>query len=99
MGQRRDLHKIFQAITPNVYFQPPETIKMEYPCIVYELSGENVIYADDRPYHRMNHYEAILIDRNPDTKLTGPLGDLKFSKFDRFYTADNLNHYVYDIYY
>ena len=53
MKNRLDLHKIFQDIlgSKNVYFQPPESIKMKYPAIKYslddidKLSGDNIAYA------------------------------------------------------
>ena len=47
IGSREDLHRELQDILEtygggnkkDVYFQPPESIKMDYPAITYELSG------------------------------------------------------------
>jgi hypothetical protein len=35
---------------PNVYFQPPTGIEMQYPCIMYSRSDSVVVHADNRPY-------------------------------------------------
>ena len=35
MGTRIELQEMLEQITPNVYYQPPSTISIKYPCIVY----------------------------------------------------------------
>lgn len=52
MNSRIDLHEELRAILGSgfVYFQPPESVKMIYPCIVYALDLMDMKYADDRPY-------------------------------------------------
>ena len=83
----------------NVYFQPPETFKISYPCIIYSLSQENVWHANDRKYHRMKRYMVTYVDRNPDSELPDILSELRYCSLNRFYTADNLNHWTFDLYY
>ena len=34
----------------NVYFQPPETMRLEYPCIVYFKNALPVNYANNKIY-------------------------------------------------
>ena len=34
----------------NVYFQPPESYKIEYPCIIYERANIKAIKADNIGY-------------------------------------------------
>lgn len=101
MGTRLDLHEIFCSTlgSRNVYFQPPETIKMNYPCIVYERSSNDTRFADNRPYKSIRRYTATIIDKNPDSQLPDKLGGLSLCRLNRVYTADNLNHYVFDIYF
>ena len=36
----------------NVYYQPPESVKMEYPAIVYRRSNINNNFADDLVYRQ-----------------------------------------------
>lgn len=101
MGTRLDLHEIFCSIlgSRNVYFQPPETIKINYPCIVYECASNDTRFADNRPYKSIRRYTATIIDKNPDSQLPDKLGGLSLCRLNRVYTADNLNHYVFDIYF
>lgn len=49
MGQRVDLHRKFEIAlgSKNVYFQPPESVKLKYPCIIYGLSKLPIKHADD----------------------------------------------------
>lgn len=83
----------------NVYFQPPESIKMNYPAIVYSLDNIENVYADDGVYLSPRVYQITLIDRNPDSDSIGKLASLKSCRFVRHYKSDNLNHYVYRIYF
>lgn len=82
-----------------VYFQPPETIKMEYPCIVYKRSTINTIFANNIPYVTNTRYQVTVIDKDPDSNLPNKIGRLPTAKLDRHFTFNNLNHDVYNIYY
>lgn len=84
---------------PAVYFQPPPTVQMVYPCIVYEIDGEHGIHADDKPYVNRRRYAVTVIDPNPDSDIPDYIRHLESARFERFYTSDNLNHTVYAIYY
>ena len=101
MGNRLDLQSKFEEIlgSSNVYFQPPESIKLQYPCIVYELSGINVRRADDMAYTNMCQYTVTLIDPDPDCEFIDQVLKLNYCSFDRLFTSDDLNHYVFTIYY
>jgi hypothetical protein len=41
----------------------------------------------------------MVIDRNPDSELPDKVIELPLCKFDRFYTADNLNHTVFTLFF
>lgn len=83
----------------NVYFQPPESVKMHYPAIVYSLDDIANTYADDRPYLSARRYKVTIIDRNPDSILPGLMNALPFCDFDRAYATDGLNHWVFSLYF
>ena len=84
----------------NVYFQPPASVKMKYPCIVYSRSNVEISRADDRPYMRNNKYEITVIDSDPDSKFPDDiLEHFSMCSFDRAYVSDNLNHFVLTLYY
>lgn len=101
MDRRLSLQRELEEIlgSRNVYFQPPENIKMNYPCIVYALSRIDLKYANNQPYTIHNRYTLTLIDRNPDTKLVSKIIKLPTCSYDRHFVSKNLNHYVFNIYY
>lgn len=83
----------------NVYYQPPENLKLSFPCIIYELSGKKTVFADDSKYNKMRRYTVTVVDKNPDSEIGEKLEELRFCKFDRKYVNDNIYHEVYDLYY
>lgn len=99
MGSYADLGDVFKTIVPNVYFQPPETIKLSYPCVVYNLSSIDHQYADNKTYIGKRRYECTLITKDPDDdRVDEIVNTFELCKFDRFFTANNLNHNVFVIY-
>lgn len=100
MAQRADLHAVLQSImgANKVYFQPPSEDKMEYPCIRYELDDVLTLHADNKPYRQDKRYQVTIIDRDPDSPYPDQVGALPKSRFDRFYKADGLNHFVYQLF-
>lgn len=101
VDRRNDLQKLLIKIlgSKNVYFQPPESVKMKYPAIVYNWSSEDVRFADNLPYNRQRAYTVTVIDRNPDSEIPDRIAELPFCKLERPYVADNLNHWPYTLYY
>lgn len=94
-----DLEKLSSCLK-GVYFQPPRNIKMKYPCIVYGIDGDSVFHADDISYKIHKKYTITIIDPNPDSIIPDQLcQNFKYCKFDRAYQMDNLNHYVFTLYY
>lgn len=83
----------------NVYHQPPESIKIEYPCIVYKRDRIDTEYAGNRPYKHMKRYQIQVIDVDPDDVIHEKIGQLPMSSYDRFFVADGLNHDVYNVYF
>lgn len=96
---RIELQGILKDIVPNVYFQPPNNTKMSYPCIVYVRDNMDVSYADNGPYRHAIRYEVTVIDRDPDSSLVDKVRLLPLSSHNRFFTADNLNHDVFTLYF
>jgi hypothetical protein len=99
MGQRLQLHQLLETITANVYFQPPENVKLEYPCIVYHRDYADTKFADDHPYSYKISYAITVIDRDPDSEIPEKVAAMPMCLFNRFYTADNLNHDVFSVYF
>lgn len=82
-----------------VYFQPPNGITMEYPCIFYDLQRTKNAYADDFKYNCSMVYAITLVDENPDSEYVLKILDLDYCSLDRTFTSDGLNHWVFTLYY
>lgn len=82
----------------NVYFQPPESLKMTYPAIVYERYDLPVLNADNEKYLRSAKYRVTVIDQSPDSSVVDELSKLKFAKFNRHFATNGLNHDVFLVY-
>ena len=83
----------------NVYYQPPESLKMEYPAIRYSKSTISSRHADNMKYSNLTRYEIIVIDKRPDNETIQKILNLPYASYDRHYAANNLNHDVLSIYY
>lgn len=101
MNKRIELQSILEQILGdgNVYFQPPENLKMVYDCIVYERSQITVFHADNSPYQMRDRYQVTAIYKNPDSELPRRLAMLPLCTHDRHFTSDNLHHDVFTLYY
>ena len=101
MAPRLDLQNLLVDLleSTNVYFQPPPSLQMKYPAIVYKRSDVNTIFADNLPYKHVKRYQVTVIDRDPDSDIPDKVGALPKCSFDRSYTADNLNHDVFNLFF
>ena len=98
---RYELHELLCTIlgSRNVYFQPPETVKMVYPAIVYHLANIRNFEADNSVYRQSHHYTITVIDPDPDSTVAAQLSTILRSRFDRMFSTEGLNHFVFTIYY
>lgn len=101
MASRQELHRILEAIPgiTKVYFQPPESIKLEYPCIVYRLSEINTHHADNNNYLNKKAYDLTFISREPNFQIVDALNELPYSRMARYFSSNNLNHYNFKLHY
>nr|DAM83768.1 MAG TPA: tail completion protein [Caudoviricetes sp.] len=97
MGSRLDLQNLLEFIlgSRNVYYQPPESIKIKYPAIVYRRNDIDNNFADDMVYMQNHTYQIIVIDANPDSEIVERISKLPMCRYDRHYTSDNLNHDIF----
>ena len=102
MASRLELHEELCEVlgSRNVYFMTPESVKMQYDAIRYALGGKDLKRANNKIYKSTNQYDGVVITRNPDTDLPDKLlARFEMINFGRPYTADNLNHYPFTLYY
>ena len=101
MDNRLDLQAMFEKLLNStyVYFQPPESFGMGYPAIVYSLDNLENSHANDSVYNMRDRYSVTYITQNPDDPIIREIASWPLCRFDRHYKADNLNHYVYTLYF
>ncbi len=101
MNRRLELQTLLERIldSRNVYFQPPANLKMNYDCIVYERSRIQSTFADNRPYAFHDRYQVTAVYSNPDSDLPQKIARLPQCSHDRHFTADNLHHDVFTLYF
>ena len=102
MAERLTLHEELCTIlgSRNVYFQTPESVKMQYDAIRYGLAGKDIKRANNKAYLSTNQYEGVIIPSDPDTTIPDKLiANFEMCSLGRPYTADNLNHYPFTLYY
>lgn len=100
--KRIDLSPVFRGIlgNNNVYFQPPASHILKYPCIIYERNSRDTDHADDLIYKDYNQYTITLIGRDSDNDdYIDKLLEIPYCSYDRRFISDNLYHDVFNLYY
>lgn len=101
MASRLELQTLLEKTlgSRNVYYQPPESVKIKYPAIIYSRDDIENVFADNSVYRQHNAYEIIVIDEDPDSEIPKKISVLPMCIFDRHYTSDNFNHDVFKLYF
>lgn len=100
MANRLDLQAKLEVIlgSRNVYFDPPESVKMQYDAIRYSRSRIENTFANNSVYKQDDCYEVIAIYRDADSDLPGKLSMLPMCRHDRHYVINDLHHDVFTLY-
>ena len=98
--RRLKLHERFCSILGSrcVYYDPPETITMKYPAIVYNKARINTRHADNIKYLGRVAYTATLIRKDDDDDILDRLLLMPYTSYDRPMTANNLRHDTFTVY-
>lgn len=101
MSSRLKLQTLLESIlgSRNVYFQPPASVQMNYPAIVYGLEDIENTFANDGVYLSQRKYSITVIDEDPDSPIVGKIAALPSCRFNRHFESDNLNHDVFILHY
>lgn len=102
MASRLNLHEELCALlgTRSVYFQPPESVKLNFPCIVYSRSGADTDYAENKTYNMTYQYNVQIISKDPDNDLAQMLAKhFQMCRYTRRFVLDNLYHDNLILYY
>lgn len=101
MAPRLELQTLLVELlgSGNVYFQPPPSKQIKYPCIVYERDSIPSTFADNKPYTIRKRYSVTVIYSDPDSDIPEKIAALPRCQHDRFFTADNLNHDNFNLFF
>ena len=101
MADRLGLQRLLEHIlgSRNVYFQPPPSVQLRYPAIVYKRLSIDNLPADDRVYKQDTAYEVVVIEYDPDSRIVYDISKLPKCRHTRHFVEDNLYHDAFKIYY
>ncbi len=98
--RRLQIQTILEEVlgSKNVYFQPPASISMKYPCIVYGYDNDSSVHADSVRYLVRDRYSVTLITKDAyPSAILEELESLPYCAFSRKYSSDNLNHFSFNL--
>lgn len=98
--RRLRLQSMLESIlgSRNVYFQPPASITMNYPCIVYNFTGVYATQADNSKYLKSDAYDVTVITKDPVfDEVNEALLEIPYCRFSRHFVNDNLHHFSYSL--
>lgn len=101
MASRLKLHDEFETIlgSKNVYYQPPASMHLKFPCIVYKKRAMDSQYADNRAYIHKQSYTVTVIDKDPDSEIPARIAEMKLCRSENCFCVNNLYHDVFVLYY
>lgn len=101
MADRLELQSLLESVlgSRNVYFQPPASVRLNYPAIVYKRSNIRNTFAENNVYKQSYFYEVTVIDYDPDSEIVRKVSKLPRMRHDKSFASEGLNHDVFTIYY
>lgn len=102
MGTRLQLQTLLASLLPTgkkAWYQPPASVELTYPTIVYDHDYTELVHANNSPYHKKRRYQVTVIDRNPDSPIVDSMEDLPLCRMVRKFNAEGLNHTIFDLYF
>ncbi len=102
MASRLQLQEELEEIlrTTNVYFQPPASVKLKYPCIIYSLDNTFIRRADNKLYMSMNRYHIKHLFKSLDKdKKDALLSHFMMITHDNRMVAEGLYNDDFTLYY
>lgn len=102
MGTRLQLQTLLESFLPSdrkAWFQPPSTVELSYPTILYSHDYNAVVHSNNYPYKVTKRYQLTVIDENPDSLIVDKVQALPMCSMVRKFEADELNHTIFDLYF
>ena len=84
----------------HIYFQPPESLRMVYPALVYNVSRRDYEQADNQLYAQFLIWDLTWISKTPlDFVVDALLSQLECCVPTREYVSDGLYHTQLSLYF
>ena len=96
------IRDILYTIRDTVYYDPPTSIQMEYPCFRFVMNNTDSRYADNVHYINHKRWAITYITRDVeeiDQVIKEVLDKFKYSTHETTYKAENLVHVVFNLYF
>ena len=99
-SRRLELHEKLCEIlgSRNAYYNPPESVKLNYPAIVYTRKPIDNTFANNGVYKQSQGWKVTVIDEDPEGVIARKVSQLPTCKPISHFTSDNLVHDVYELY-
>lgn len=91
-----ELEELLQC--EEVYYNPPMSVRMSYPAVVFNRSKINNAYANDSVYMQSYRYEVTVISEDPDCEYIDKVSKMPTSILERSFVSDNLYHNIFTLY-
>lgn len=94
-----ELQAILKAIpgVTDCYIQKSEGMTLPYIRMQRDNSFKR--YANNHVYFFKKRYTVTVVDRDPGSEIPDHVEELPYTTFDRFYPAEGLNHFVFEIFF
>lgn len=84
----------------NVYFEPPQNIKMFYPCVVFKRGVMSSRHAGNKTYKIDDAWDLTYIRFDPDDEIPHQMLEwFQMIRHTRTFVADGLHHDQFKLYY
>lgn len=83
-----------------VYFQPPSSVKLKYPCIIYNLTRTDVRSGDNKKYIKHNEYHIKHLFKSLKNELKDSILDrFNYITHDTRFVSDGIYNDDFTLYY
>lgn len=96
---RVELQELLKEYCDTVYFQPPSSIRINYPCIVYNRSTDYINRANNSLYMKEKMYRVTVMDKNPDSDIADRLQELPWAVIISRDVIDNIYQTTLNLYF
>lgn len=91
--ERLELHQMLSDLFPEymIYFRPSSKLILQYPCVVYDVSGYKASTANNKTYTKATRFQIKVLSIVPGVKNANKLLDLNARHITSYITEDIVN--------